>query len=321
MVSTTGADPTVNGAPSEVDPPGSETVMVAVPGNAIRLAGTWADNCVELPNKVGSAVELKETTAPFTKPVPLTWSVKAGAPALMLEGFSAVIAGRGVMLKFAAADVAVGVFETVTGTVPGFVTALAGICAVSWLLLTKVVAIAEPAKFTVEAETKRLPVTVSVKEFEPAGTEAGFKAEIDGASMVKTAGVELTGKGLTTVTLTGPGVPSCAAGTVTLICVGLTEPGVNAAAPNCTAAPVTKPVPEIVSATSPMPAGAEDGLRLAICGRGMIERSNGFVAAAFATSVTCTVKVKLPLTVGVPLIKPDGPMESPAGGVEMARKL
>jgi hypothetical protein len=81
---------TVKGRPFEVTSP-STTVIVAVPGLAIRLAATWAVNCAALPKAVGSAAPFHCTTAPEAKHAPFTVSVNAAPPAVAELGLSELI--------------------------------------------------------------------------------------------------------------------------------------------------------------------------------------------------------------------------------------
>jgi hypothetical protein len=75
----------------EAAPPGLMTTTVAVPGAVIKPAGTEAINCVALTNVVGNAEPFHCTIDPVTKPVPLTASVNADAPAVAEGGFKPVI--------------------------------------------------------------------------------------------------------------------------------------------------------------------------------------------------------------------------------------
>jgi hypothetical protein len=61
---------------------------------------------------------------------------------------------------------------------------LAGIAAVSWLLLTKAVVRFEPFHFTIEPETNFLPLTVSVKAGPPALALLGDIETIEGRELV-----------------------------------------------------------------------------------------------------------------------------------------
>jgi hypothetical protein len=112
----------------------SRTFTVAVPAVARRAAGTWAVNCVALPNvvvrDVVPEVLVHCTVAPETKPVPVTVIAKAEAPAVAVSGLSEVIAGAGAMVKVAGLDVA-PLSDTVTRAVPGEAIRLAATVALS----------------------------------------------------------------------------------------------------------------------------------------------------------------------------------------------
>lgn len=84
-------------ADAEVPPPGAGfvTVTLIVPPVAISAARMAAVSCVALTNAVVFAAPLKFTTAPLTKPVPLTVSVNAAPPAVALAGDSDVMTGAG----------------------------------------------------------------------------------------------------------------------------------------------------------------------------------------------------------------------------------
>ena len=60
----------VNVVVAETAPPGFATVMFAVPGVAIKLAGTVVVNCVELTGTVARAEPFHWTALPATKPLP-----------------------------------------------------------------------------------------------------------------------------------------------------------------------------------------------------------------------------------------------------------
>ncbi len=65
--------------------------------------------------------------------------------------------------------------KTVIVAGPSVIRSLAGICAVSWVLLTKFVVRLAPFHRTVAPLTKPAPVTVSVNAEPPPLAEAGFK--------------------------------------------------------------------------------------------------------------------------------------------------
>ena len=64
-------------------------------------------------------------------------------------------------------------FCTVTDAVPAAAMSVAGIAAVSWLALTKLVVRSTPFQRTTEPLTKLLPFTVSVKACPPAAALLG----------------------------------------------------------------------------------------------------------------------------------------------------
>ena len=108
--------------------------------------------------------------------------------------------------------------NTVTEAVPEAARSLAGILAVSWVALTKVVVRLPPFHRTVEVGTKPLPVTVRVKAGPPltaplgesdVRTGAGFEAVIVNATAPE---VPPPGVGVNTVTEAEPAVRRSVAG-------------------------------------------------------------------------------------------------------------
>ncbi len=92
---------------------------------------------MELTNCVTRLALFQYTSAPETKFIPVTVSVNAPLPMTAEGGFSEVTDGSGyVTVTDAALEAPTpGVF-TVTGTLPTFAASLAGIVAVSMVLLT-----------------------------------------------------------------------------------------------------------------------------------------------------------------------------------------
>ena len=90
----------------EAVPDGLVNVIFADPGCAVSVAGTAAVTSVPLTNVVVSGVLFNATTAPETKPVPLTVRVNAAPPATTDAGEILVITGPD------AAMVNVSAFET-----------------------------------------------------------------------------------------------------------------------------------------------------------------------------------------------------------------
>src|SRR5882762_5707566 len=155
----------------EVPPPGAglKTVMAAVPVAAMSLAETCAMRVILPSSVVDRFFPFHRTAELGTKFVPITANVKACAPTGAQLGSRELIVGTGFvplgMSKFTGFEVpppGAGLF-TVTAAVPAEAMAAAGIAAVSCVEPTNVVVRAVPAKLTTEAETKFVPLTVSVK--------------------------------------------------------------------------------------------------------------------------------------------------------------
>ena len=86
------------------------------------------------------------------------------------------------MTKVRALDTAPPGFRTVTEAVPAAAISVAGIAAVSWVALTKVVVRFAPFQRTTEPLTKLLPFTVSVKAGPPAAALLGEREVNVGAA-------------------------------------------------------------------------------------------------------------------------------------------
>jgi hypothetical protein len=89
----TGVAAIVNVCAFDVPPHGLTTVMEAVPGVAIRAAGTVAVTCVAETNVVASGLPFQFTVEPEMKFVPFTVSVNCGPPAAVQVGLSEVVVG------------------------------------------------------------------------------------------------------------------------------------------------------------------------------------------------------------------------------------
>jgi hypothetical protein len=142
--------------------------MAAVPLAATSLAGICAMRGLPL-IVVDRSFPFQRTTELGTKFVPITAKVKACTPTGAQLGSRELIVGTGFVplgtSKFTVFEVpppGAGLF-TVTAAVPAEAMVAAGIAAVSCVEPTNVVVRAVPAKLTTEAETKFVPLTVSVK--------------------------------------------------------------------------------------------------------------------------------------------------------------
>ena len=153
------------------------------------------------------AAPFNDTTAPEKKPVPFTVNVKAGPPALTLDGAMLVIAGgAGVMVNVTALEAGPDGLAKVICADPGCAMSVAGTPAVTCVPLTKVVVSAVPFNDTTAPDTKPIPFTVKVKVVPPALTVEGEMLVITGAAgvMVNASALETT-LPLLTVTDADPG--------------------------------------------------------------------------------------------------------------------
>jgi hypothetical protein len=248
-------------------PPISVTATLAVPADAISLAGTAAVSCVELTYVVVSAVPFQFTTELETKFVPVTVSVKAAPAAVAELGESIVTVGIPTLTVKDAADEVPPASVTVTLIVPPPAMSLAGTAAVSCVELTYVVVSAVPFQFTTELETKFVPVTVSVKAAPPAVAVEGESVVTVGVPTltVKDAADEVPPESVT-VMLAVPALAMSLAGTAAVSCVGLTYVVVSAVPFQFTVAPETKFVPVTVSVKAAPPAVIVEGESVAIVG-------------------------------------------------------
>jgi hypothetical protein len=120
----------------EVPPPGAGFVTVTgkEPAVAMSVAVMDAVMAVELMNVVALALPLKLTTAPLTKPVPVTLNMNAPLPTLAEVGLRIVTVGAGLLMvndKFPDVPPPGAGFMTVTFTVPAVRMAEAGMVAVN----------------------------------------------------------------------------------------------------------------------------------------------------------------------------------------------
>ena len=134
-----------------------KTVTAALPAPAISLAGIEAVSWPALTKEVERSDPFQRTTDEEMKLLPLTVRTKAGPPAVTDDGLMLVMFGTG----FAALMVNAIEFEvpppgdglkTVIVALPPLAMSPAGIEAVSWLALTKVVERSDPFQRTTDAE-------------------------------------------------------------------------------------------------------------------------------------------------------------------------
>jgi len=138
--------PIENANAFDAPPPGVgfETLTFAVPAVAISDALIAAVTCVELTNVVVREEPFQSTLDPLTKFVPFTVKVNAGPPACAPVGDRETAVGSGLSIVKGSELEVCPPLKTVTAAVPAVSKSLAGTVAVSWLLLTKVVARLDP---------------------------------------------------------------------------------------------------------------------------------------------------------------------------------
>jgi hypothetical protein len=199
-------------------------------------------------------------------------------------------------------------FTTVTDAVPGVAIRAAVTVAVSCVDETNVVVSAVPFQFTVEVETKFVPVTVKVNCAPPAVAQVGLIELVVGTGLliVNVCGFDVPppGAGFTTVTDAVPAFATRAAVTVAVSCVEETNVVVKAVPFQRTDEVATKLVPFTVRVNCGDPARHELGLIELVVGTGLpIVNVSGPVPVPLAL-VALRVTLNTPTTVGVPEIKP-----------------
>lgn len=147
------------------------------------------------------------------------------------------------------------------------------IAAVICVLLTNVVALGAPLKFTIAPFTKPTPLTVSVNAVEPATALEGKREVSVGTGLLivnDTAFDVPLGAGLVTATVAVPAVAISAAVMAAVSCVALTKVLVLAAPLNFTTDVDTNPVPLTVSVKAAPPAVALVGEMDVSVGAGLL---------------------------------------------------
>jgi hypothetical protein len=264
--------------PLDMPPPGVGfiTVTDAVPTVAMSLAGTEAVTFVPLTYFVVSPFPFHCTVEVETKFVPLTVRVNAAPPAVALEGESEVAFGKGLLtVKMRLFDLpppGVG-FTTVTDAFLAVATWLAGTKAVNFVPFTYVVVSPVPFQFTVDPETKFVPVTVRVNAAPPAVALEGESEARIGAGLltvnVRAPEVPPPGVGFITVTDAFLAVAMWPAGTEAVTFVPLSYVVVSPVPFHRTVEVGTKSVPVTVRVNAAPPAVALEGESALSVGTGL----------------------------------------------------
>jgi len=176
-------------------------------------------------------------------------------------------------------------FTTVIEAVPGVAIRAAVTVAVSCVEETKVVVSAVAFHFTVEVETKFLPITVRVNCAPPAVAHVGLIELVVGTGLliVNVCALEVPppGGGFLTVTAAVPAVATFAAGTIAVSSVAETNVVVNADPFQLTVELAMKLVPFTVKVNCGDPAKQELGLIDVVVGTGFA--ANALPATANTT--------------------------------------
>ena len=177
---------------------GFVTVTGNEPSTAISAAVIAAVKVLELTNVVVRLLPFHFTTAPLTKPKPVTVSVNAGSPTSAVNGVRPMMAGMTV--KVTALEIKLPDVMTVMGKVPTVVISVATIDALNCVELMRVVERLVPLKRTLWPLAKPTPLTVIVNPMPPALTVTGEILVIDGFTTRLTAWeVPPPGEGFKTV--------------------------------------------------------------------------------------------------------------------------
>ena len=200
---------------------GFDTVMTALPGAVMSLAGIVAVSNVALVDVVGRSNPFHRTTEVDIKPVPVIVSVSVPLPAVAEPGLILLMVGSGLLIeKFTAFDVpppGPGL-KTEILEVPPAARSLAAMEAEIWVLLTKTVARFDPFQRTLDPLTKLLPLTTNVNGSPPVTAEVGATLVMLGVGLLiaNAAAAESPPPGLATVTLAVPAAAMSLAGIAAL---------------------------------------------------------------------------------------------------------
>jgi len=217
-----------------------------------------------------------------------------------------VIAGTSSIGNVTALDVPPHGLTTVIEAVPGLAILLAATVAVSWVEETNVVVSAAPFQFTVEVETKFMPLRVNVNCESPAEPQVGLSELMVGTALiVNVAAPEFVAQ-VPTVTEAVPGVAMSAAGTVAVSRVADTNVVASGLPFQFTVEVETKLVPFTVSVNCGPPAAVQFGLSELIVGALLMVITRVAVAALQepAPLLALMVTLVVPAAVGVPEIAP-----------------
>jgi len=219
--------------------------------------------------------------------------------ALVIEGVSSI----GNVTAF---DVPPHGLTTVMEAVPGLAMRAADTVAVSCVEETNVVVSVAPFQFTIEVETKFVPLTVNVNCGSPAAAQVGLSELMVGTALIVNVTAPDVDAHPATVIEAVPGVAMSEAGTVAVSFVEERNVVASGLPFQFTVEPETKLLPFTVNVNCGPPAAVQLGLIELIVGVVAIVITKVAVAVLQVPAPLLAVMVTLvvPAVVGVPEIKP-----------------
>ena len=146
-----------------------------------------------------------------------------GVPTVALAVSALVIEGAASIVNVTALDVPPHGLTTVIEKVPAVAMRVADTVAVSCVEETNVVVSAAPFQFTIEVETKFVPLTVNVNCGSPAAAQVGLSELMVGVALIVNVAAPDVAPHPPTVIEAVPGVAISVAGTVAVSCLELTN--------------------------------------------------------------------------------------------------
>jgi hypothetical protein len=218
-----------------------------------------------------------------------------------------VIEGAASIVNVTAFDVPPHGVTTVTEAVPAVAMLAAGTVAVSWVEETNVVVNAAPFQFTIEVETKFVPLTVNVNCISPAEAQVGLSELMAGTAVIVNVIPPDVAPHPPTVIEAVPGVAISEAGTVAISCFELTNVVTSGLPFQFTVVPEAKLLPFTVNVNCGPPAAVQVGLSELIVGTALIVITSvcwPLVLQGVAPLLAVIVTLVVPVFVGVPEITP-----------------
>jgi hypothetical protein len=227
-----------------------------------------------------------------------------GLPTVALAVSGLVIEGVSSIGNVIAFDVPPHGLTTVIEAVPGLAMREADTVAVSCVEETNVVVNAAPFQFTIDVETKFVPLTVNVNCGSPAAAQVGLSELMVGATLIVNVTPPDVAPHPPTVIEAVPGVTMSEPGTVAVSFVAETNVVASWLPFQFTVVLETKLLPFTVSVNCGPPAPVQVGLIELIVGAVPIVITKVPLAVLQAPALAVIVTLIVPVPVGVPEITP-----------------